>query len=84
MSNEQQRYDISDKVWDLLKPHHTCLDSEGSGAELRRIIGGLSMACFGFYAQEPHGGTYRRAMGNRVLCISGSADGGTKVSGNSY
>lgn len=43
--------------------------------------GDLSMACFGFYAQEHRGGIYRRSTGNGVPCISGSADGVTRGSG---
>ena len=58
-----------------------CQDNEGSGEELRRIIGDLSMAYFGFYAQEHHGGIYRRATGNGARYISVFADGETRDSG---
>lgn len=58
-----------------------CQDNEGSGEELRRIIGDLSMAHFGFYAQEHHGGIYRRATGNGARYISVFADGETRDSG---
>ena len=49
-------------------------DSEGNGAAQHKITGGLSMAYFGFYAQEHRGGIYRRATGNGVLYISIFAD----------
>ena len=57
------------------------LDNGGNGAESRRIIGDLSMAYFGFYAQEHHGGIYRRATGNGARYISVFADGETRDSG---
>ena len=42
------------------------LDNGGNGAESRRIIGDLSMECFGFCVQEHRGGIYRRATENGV------------------
>ena len=45
---------------------------------LHRITVGLSMACFGFYAQEHHGGIYRHGVGDGAQYISVFADGVTR------
>ena len=52
--------------------------TKDNGVELRRITGDLSMACLGFYAQEYHGGIYRRATGNGARYISVFAGGENK------
>ena len=79
MSNEQQRHDISDKVWKLLEPHLP--GQRGQWGGIAKDNRNLSTACFGLYAPEPRGETYRRAMGNGAVYISGSADGGIRASG---
>lgn len=56
MANEQQRHDISDKVWEVLEPHLP--DSHGRGVVLPMIIGSLLTEFSGFYAQELRGETY--------------------------
>ena len=68
MSNEQQRHDSRDQVWNLLAPHRSGQRGQWGVAQ-HKITGGLSMAYFGFYTQEHMAGVAAvlREMG---YCIS--------------
>ena len=79
MSKEQQRHDISDKVWNLLEPHLPGQRGQWGGIaqDNRRFINGV----FWILRTGAPCGIYRRAMGNGVLYISVFEDGVTRGSG---
>ena len=72
MSNEQQRHDSRDQVWNLPEPHRSGQRGQwgGTAQDNRRSINGV----FWILHTGAHGGGCRRATGNGVLYISIFAD----------
>ena len=81
MSNEQQRYDSRDQVWNLPEPHRSGQRGQwgGTAQDNRRSINGV----FWILHTGAHGGGCRRATGNGVLYISVFADGVIREPGKS-
>lgn len=55
-----RRHDITDKVWNLLESRLP--GEKGTGVELPKIIGDLSMLYFGLCEQGLLGGTFLQTM----------------------
>ena len=79
MANEQQRHDMSDKVWNLLEPHLPGQRGQWGGIakDNRWFLEGGSGVC----EQKHRGGICRYVTGTGGRCINSFADGVTKALG---
>ena len=77
-----RRHDISDSLWELLKPHLP--GREGAKGVATRDNRLFINAFFGFYELVLHGATCRRTMATEKTNIADFADGGTMGFGKSF
>ena len=81
MRKEQQRHDISEKMWKLPELHLP--EQRGQWGGIAQDTGGSLLGYFGSYAQEHRGGIYHCVTENGILYISVFVNGVTRKSGKS-